>query len=157
ASIWIVFNGEIYNYPTLREKLESLGHTFHSNSDTEAIVHLYEEEGEDCFERLRGMFALALWDQRKQQLSLARDRLGIKPLFYGVGHDGLVFGSEIKCVRASGAVNLEVDPRAIADLFTFFYVPGPKTIFKEVQSLDPGTYLRVDRNGVCQRRYWDLK
>src|SRR5262249_10033239 len=99
ASIWIVFNGEICNYPTLREKLERLGHTFHSNSDTEAIVHLYEEQGEDCFERLRGMFALALWDQRKQQLLLARDRIGIKPLFYGVGHDGLVFGSEIKCVQ----------------------------------------------------------
>jgi asparagine synthase (glutamine-hydrolysing) len=157
GSVWIVFNGEIYNYPELRRELEQRGHTFRTKSDTEAIVHLYEDLGEGCFERLRGMFALALWDQRKRQLLLARDRIGIKPLFYGLGNDGIVFGSEIKCIAASGLVGLDIDPRAIADLFTFFYIPGPKTIYRKVYSLDPGSYLRIDANGICQRKYWDLE
>ncbi len=157
GSIWIVFNGEIYNYPELRQELQGRGHTFRTNSDTEAIVHLYEDLGEGCFEKLRGMFALSLWDERKQQLLLARDRIGIKPLFYGLGKHGIVFGSEIKCIRDSGLVGLEVDATAIADLFTFFYIPGPKTIYRNVYSLDPGSYLRLDQHGVCQRKYWDLK
>jgi asparagine synthase (glutamine-hydrolysing) len=157
GSVWIIFNGEIYNYPELRQELQRCGHAFRTNSDTEAIVHLYEEFGEGCFERLRGMFALALWDEHKQQLLLARDRLGIKPLFYGLGKHGIVFGSEIKCVQASGLVELEVDVTAIADLFTFFYISGPKTIYRDVYSLEPGAYLRVDPNGICQRKYWDLK
>jgi asparagine synthase (glutamine-hydrolysing) len=157
GSVWIVFNGEIYNHPELRQELEGHGHTFRTNSDTEAIVHLYEDYGDGCFERLRGMFALALWDERKQQLLLARDRLGIKPLFYGLGKDGIVFGSELKCIWASGLVEREVDATAIADLFTFFYIPGPKTIYRNVYSLDPGAYLRVDENGISKRKYWDLK
>ncbi len=157
GTVWIVFNGEIYNYPELRQELQRRGHTFRTNSDTEAIVHLYEDLGEGCFEKLRGMFALALWDERKQQLLLARDRIGIKPLFYGVGKHGVVFGSEIKCIQASGLVELEIDTTAIADLFTFFYVPGPKTIYRNVYSLDPGSYLRLDLHGICQRKYWDLK
>lgn len=157
ATVWIVFNGEIYNSPELRLELQGRGHIFRTNSDTEAIVHLYEDFGEDCFEKLRGMFALALWDERKQQLLLARDRIGIKPLFYGRGKHGIVFGSEIKCIQASELVEIEVDATAIADLFTFFYVPGPKTIYRNVYSLDPGSYLRVDQRGIYQRRYWDLK
>ena len=157
ASVWIVFNGEIYNYPQLRHELAGRGHTFKTNSDTEAIVHLYEEYGEGCFEKLRGMFALALWDARKQQLLLARDRIGIKPLFYGVGRQGIVFGSEIKCIKASGLVDLAIDSSAIADLFTFFYIPGPKTIYRNVHSLNPGSYLRVDANGIHERKYWDLQ
>lgn len=157
GSVWIVFNGEIYNSPDLRRELLARGHTFRTNSDTETIVHLYEDLGEGCFERLQGMFALALWDERKQQLLLARDRIGIKPLFYGLGTQGIVFGSEIKCIRESGLVELEVDVKAIADLFTFFYIPGPKTIYRNVYSLDPGSYLRLDRNGISQRKYWDLK
>jgi asparagine synthase (glutamine-hydrolysing) len=156
GSVWIVFNGEIYNYPELRRQLLQRGHTFRTNSDTEAIVHLYEDLGEGCFEKLRGMFSLALWDLGKQQLLLARDRIGIKPLFYGLGKDGIVFGSELKCVQASGMVEMEVDARAIADLFTLFYIPGPKTIFKNVSSLEPGTYLRVDHRGIYHRKYWDL-
>lgn len=157
GTVWIVFNGEIYNYPELRRELQGRGHTFRTNSDTEAIVHLYEDYGEGCFEKLRGMFALALWDERKQQLLLARDRIGIKPLFYGLGKDGIVFGSEIKCIQASGLVELDIDTTAIADLFTFFYIPGPKTIYRNVYSLDPGSYLRLDRRGIYQSKYWDLK
>src|SRR5271166_4181732 len=157
ATVWIVFNGEIYNSPELRLELQGRGHIFRTNSDTEAIVHLYEDFGEDCFEKLRGMFALALWDERRQQLLLARDRLGIKPLFYGLGKDGIVFGSELKCIPASGLVELDVDVTAIADLFAFFYIPGPKTIYRNVSSLAPGSYLRVDQNGICKGKYWDLK
>src|SRR5438445_7309439 len=151
GTVWIVFNGEIYNYPELRQQLLQRGHLFRTKSDTEAIVHLYEDFGEQCFEKLSGMFALALWDQRKQQLLLARDRLGIKPLFYGLGRDGIVFGSELKCILASGLVEPEVEATAIADLFAFFYLPGPKTIYRNAYSLDPGAYLQVHKNVLCKR------
>jgi asparagine synthase (glutamine-hydrolysing) len=157
GTVWIVFNGEIYNYPSLRNELESHGHKFRTNSDTEAIVHLYEHAGESCFEHLRGMFAIALWDAPRRKLLLARDRLGIKPLFYGLGHDGVVFGSEIKCLVASGLLRMDIEPTAIADLFAFFYIPGPKTIYRNIFSLHPGNYLRIDRTGVHQFQYWDIK
>ena len=157
STVWIVFNGEIYNYPELREELLERGHVLRTKSDTEAIVHLYEDRGEGCFERLQGMFALALWDERKRQLLLARDRIGIKPLFYGVGKNGVVFGSEIKSVAASGLVDLGIDATAIADLFTFFYIPSPKTIYRNIRSLAPGSYLKIDHRGSFQRKYWDLK
>lgn len=155
-TVWIVFNGEIYNFPELRDHLLGRGHVFRTHSDTEAILHLYEEYGESCFEKLRGMFALALWDNRNQKLLLARDRLGIKPLFYGLGDEGIVFGSELKCVRASRQVDLAVEPTAIVDLFTYFYIPGPKTIYKNIFSLEPGYYLAVSRQGLRKQRYWDL-
>src|SRR6185369_1883598 len=155
--IWIVFNGEIYNYLALRQELLGRGHTFLTHSDTETIVHLYEEYGEGCFEKLRGMFALALWDNRTQKLLLARDRMGIKPLFYGLGSEGIVFGSELKCIRESGQMELLTDPTAIADLFTYFYIPGPKTIYQDVYSLDPGHYLVVTPEGIVKRKYWDLQ
>lgn len=156
GTVWIVFNGEIYNYPDLRRELLGRGHTLKTRSDTEAIVHLYEDYGEGCFEKLRGMFAIALWDTKKQTLILSRDRLGIKPLFYGIGEQGIVFGSELKCVRDSGQVPLRVDPTAIADLFTFYYLPGPKTIYKDVYSLRPGAFLKVTTEGVVEKKYWDL-
>ena len=157
GSIWIVFNGEIYNYPELREQLRRRGHKFRTKSDTEAIVHLYEDFGENCFSKLRGMFALAIWDERNRQLVLARDRIGIKPLFYGVGKHGIAFGSELKCVRQSGQVSLETEPTAIADLFTHFYIPGPKTIYRDAFSLEPAHCLLVTRNGVRKHKYWDLQ
>lgn len=157
GTIWIVFNGEIYNFPELRKELERRGHRFQTNSDTEAIVHLYEDYGDDCFEKLRGMFALAIWDQRNQRLVLARDRVGIKPLFYGLGKDGIVFGSELKCIRASGQVSLDVEPTAVADLFTYFYIPGPKTIYRDAYSLEPGHILVVTKDGVRKKKYWDLQ
>lgn len=156
GEIWIVFNGEIYNFPELRHELEGRGHLFRTNSDTEAIIHLYEEYGERCFEKLRGMFALAIWDGRNQQLVLARDRIGIKPLFYGLGKNGIVFGSELKCIRDSGQVTLEIEPTAIADLFTYFYIPGPKTIYRNAYSLEPGHYLLVSKRGIRKEKYWDL-
>lgn len=157
GTIWIVFNGEIYNYPELRQQLLQRGHQFRTKSDTEAILHLYEDHGEECFSKLRGMFALALWDQRNQRLLLARDRIGIKPLFYGLGKDGIVFGSELKCIRASGQVSTETEPTAIADLFTYFYIPGPKTIYRDAFSLEPGHALIVTKNGISKHKYWDLQ
>jgi asparagine synthase (glutamine-hydrolysing) len=156
GTVWIVFNGEIYNFPELRHDLEQRGHIFRTRSDTEAIVHLYEDYGENCFERLRGMFAVALWDKRRQQLVLARDRIGIKPLFYGLGKEGIVFGSELKCIRESGQVRLDVEPSAIADLFTYFYIPGPKTIYRNAYSLEPGHCLVVNGDGARKKQYWDL-
>lgn len=157
GTVWIVFNGEIYNYPELRKELLQRGHEFRSKSDTEAIIHLYEDVGEECFSRLRGMFALAIWDQRNKKLVLARDRIGIKPLFYGVGRGAIVFGSELKCVRESRQISLQPEPTAIADLFTHFYIPGPKTIYREAFSLEPGHYLSITREGISKRKYWDLK
>ncbi len=157
GSVWIVFNGEIYNFPELRTELERRGHVFRTRSDTEAIVHLYEDYAEGCFEKLRGMFAIAIWDQRTQRLVLARDRLGIKPLFYGLGREGIVFGSELKCVRESGLVDLPVDPTAIADLFTYYYIPGPKTVYKNAYQLEPGHCLVVTSEGIRNRAYWDLR
>lgn len=156
-SIWIVFNGEIYNFPELRKDLQARGHLFRTRCDTESILHAYEEFGDACFERLRGMFALAIWDQRKQRLVLARDRMGIKPLYWGAGTEGIAFGSEIKCVAGSGQVELAIEPTAIADLFTFFYIPGPKTVYRNIYSLDPAHYLVVTRNGISKHRYWDLR
>lgn len=156
GTIWVVFNGEIYNYPELREQLLRRGHKFVSRSDTEAIVHLYEDMGEECFSELRGMFAIALWDAPNQRLILARDRIGIKPLFYGLGHEGIVFGSELKCIRESGSVSLEPEFTAIADLFTHFYIPGPKTIYRDCFSLEPGHHLTITQKGIQKRKYWDL-
>lgn len=156
GTIWVIFNGEIYNYPELREQLLQRGHKFRTKSDTEAIVHLYEEFGGQCFPRLRGMFALALWDERNQNLLLARDRVGIKPLFYGLGKEGIVFGSELKCVRESGEIALETEAAATVDLFAHFYIPGPKTIYRNAFSLEPGHCLTVTRHGVTKHQYWDL-
>jgi len=156
GSIWIVFNGEIYNYPELRENLLQKGHRFANHCDTEAIVHLYEEMGERCCEMLRGMFAFAIWDSRKKTLLLARDRIGIKPLFFGIGKDGIAFGSELKCVRDSGLVDLQVELSAIDDLFTYFYIPGPKTIYRNIRSLAPGHCLVVKADEVKDIEYWDL-
>jgi len=155
-TVWITFNGEIYNFPDLRKQLLARGHRFRTHCDTEAIVHLYEDFGEKCFEHLRGMFALALWDQKRQRLVLARDRIGIKPMFYGLGADGIVFGSELKCVRESGLVSRDVDPTAIADLFTLNFIPSPKTIYRNAFSLEPGHSLVVSHNGIQKQSYWDL-
>ncbi len=156
GSIWIIFNGEIYNYPELRDHLLKKGHKFANHCDTEAIVHLYEEMGERCCEMLRGMFAFAIWDSRKNTLLLARDRMGIKPLFFGIGSDGIAFGSELKCVRDSGMVDLDVVLSAIDDLFTYFYIPGPKTIYRTIRSLAPGHCVVVKPAGVTEFKYWDL-
>ena len=156
-TVWITFNGEIYNFQELRGPLLERGHVFTTHCDTEVIVHLYEELGPKCFEKLRGMFALALWDSRKQQLILARDRIGIKPLHYGLFDDGIVFASELNSIRAATDGDLAIDYTAIADVFTYFHIPSPKTIYRDVYSLEPGHYLVVDGGGIRKQKYWDLE
>src|SRR5947209_5082857 len=128
-SVWVVFNGEIYNFPELRARLESRGHRFCTNSDTEVIVHLYEDHGSDCVDYLRGMFAFALWDDDRQRLLLARDRFGKKPLHYAL-HDGrLLFGSEIKALLAGDPTLADLDSEGLLNFFSFGYIPDPLTAF----------------------------
>ncbi len=156
GSVWIVFNGEIYNYREIRDDLIALGHTFQTRTDTETIVHLYEEMGERCVERLRGMFAFAIWDWRTRTLLLARDRLGKKPLHYTVAGDTLVFGSEIKSLLLHPKVKREVNLQAISDYLSFGYVPDPATAFKDIHKLPPGHTLTFRDGQVRTRAYWDF-
>ena len=128
-NVWVVFNGEIYNFPELRRGLKSRGHRFYTHSDTEVIVHLYEELGTDCVRELRGMFAVALWDERRKTLLLARDRLGKKPLHYAVHNGKLYFGSEIKSILAAAPELAEVNAQALLEYLYFGYVPDPITAF----------------------------
>lgn len=155
-SIWIVFNGEIYNYPEIRQELIAKGHTLRTHSDTEVIVHLYEDMGDDCVCRLNGMFGFALWDANRRRLLIGRDRLGIKPIFYSF-QDGnrLVFGSEIKAVLAGG-VSREPDYQALYDYVSLMYVPTPATAFKAIQKLPPGCVLSCSAEGMRVRSYWDI-
>src|SRR5215468_2035924 len=156
GTIWIVFNGEIYNYRELRGLLLSRGHKLRTQTDTETIAHLYEDEGERCVERLRGMFAFAIWDRRERRLFLARDRVGEKPLHYALAGGTLVFGSEIKSVLQHPGVKREVDLRAISDFLSFGYVPDPATAFIGVSKLPPGHTLTFKDGLVSVRRYWDF-
>jgi asparagine synthase (glutamine-hydrolysing) len=156
-TVWIVFNGEIYNYQELRQDLLSRGHVFKSQTDTEVIVHLYEEFGEECLQKLRGMFAFAIWDDKRKQLLLARDRVGIKPLYYYLSERSLVFGSEIKALLADPEVKPDVVPEMIDRFLTFLYVPGEDTLLRNIQKLAPGSYL-LARSGKTEiRQYWDLQ
>lgn len=154
GSIVAVCNGEIYNAPELREELAGRGHRFRSRSDVEPVVHLFEESGPDCVDRLRGMFALAVWDGRNQRLMLARDRFGIKPLDYAITRDGLWFGSEAKAILASGAVGRDVDVLAIEDLFTWGFVRTPRTLFASIRRLPPAHVLIWKGGAPVLRRYW---
>lgn len=156
-TVWISFNGEIYNYQELREYLVGKGHQFRTKSDTEVIVHLYEEMGEKCVEKLRGMFAFAIWDMRQRLLLLARDRVGIKPLYYYLGRDALVFGSEIKAILADPEIRAEIRPEMIDRFLTFYYMPGEDTLFRDIQKLGPGCYMVVKDGRATVRKYWDLK
>jgi asparagine synthase (glutamine-hydrolysing) len=155
-TIWIVFNGEIYNYRELRRELESAGHRFYTSSDTETIVHAYEEWGEAAFSRLRGMFGIALWDRPKRTLLVARDRAGIKPLHYTLRGDRLYFGSEIKSLIAAGAVDREIDPEALDHYLSFLYAPRDRAIFKGVKKLPPGHYLIYKDGRLEVRQYWQI-
>lgn len=156
-SIWLVFNGEIYNYRDKRRELEARGHSFYTESDTEVIVHLYEEYGTDFVQHLRGMFALALWDRRRRRFLLARDRIGIKPLFYGVFDDRLVFASEIKCFLTLPEVRRELDWKAVQHLFSFLTTPPDRSIIAGIHKLEPGHLLIVDEGKEpVKRRYWDV-
>lgn len=156
-SIWIVFNGEIYNFQELNQRYLGSGHKFRTRSDTETIVHLYEELGEACFAELRGMFTIALWDARKNKLLLARDRIGKKPLFYSWADRRLLFGSEIKALWPAGNFSSDVDLEALSDYFSYLYVPAPKTIYQHVRKLRPAHYLAVDREGIREIPYWELR
>lgn len=160
-SVWLVFNGEIYNFPELRQELEARGHKFYTNTDTEMIVHLYEEMGADCVKKLRGMFAIALYDERKRSLLLARDRLGKKPLHYALHEGRLLFGSEIKTILAIAPDLAEVDSEGLLQYFYFGYIPDPYTAFsgiRETAARTPdGVYEREDRDsailGCCGVRH----
>jgi asparagine synthase (glutamine-hydrolysing) len=159
-SVVVVFNGEIYNYQELIPQLEQLGHVFHTKSDTEVIVHAWEAWGEECVQRFRGMFAFALYDRNRRTLFLARDRLGVKPLFYTVLSDGLLlFGSEMKALLVHSGVRREIDPFAVEEYFALGYVAEPRTIFKGVLKLPPGHSLKITRGEPLPspREYWDVK
>jgi asparagine synthase (glutamine-hydrolysing) len=152
----ITFNGEIYNYRDLAEQLQRAGHIFRTRSDTETILHAYEEYGDDCVDHLRGMFAFAIWDRRKQRLLLARDRLGIKPLYFYRDHRFLAFASEIKALLEIPGIPREVDPDAFDQYLTLRYVPGPRTMLRNIVRLQPGHILAADPAGVRIRKYWDV-
>ena len=156
GTVWITFNGEIYNYRDLQEELEAKGHRFRTRSDTETIVHAYEEWGEAAVARLRGMFAFAIWDEKRRRVLLARDRLGKKPLYYL--HDGrrLVFGSEMKAILAAPGVPREIDPTALYDYLSLLYVPQPRSIFRDIRKLPSAHYAVVDARGIRLEAYWDL-
>ena len=156
GTVAIVFNGEIYNYRELATLVEACGHTLKTRSDTETIVHLYEEFGADCVAMLHGMFAFAIWDAGKQTMLIARDRLGKKPLYYSAYGGKFVFGSELKAVIANPHVPRETDAEALADYFSFQYIPSPKSVFKHVRKLRPAHYLVVTREGLREYEYWDL-
>ena len=155
-SIWVLLNGEIYNYSELRAELQSRGHRFKTKSDTEAIVHLYEDYGEGCFERLRGMFAIALWDARNRKLILARDRVGKKPLFYYANNGSISFASELKALLAADSLPREIDELSLSDFFSFGYIPAPKTIYRAARKVLPGHYLVASSSGIQETAYWDL-
>jgi len=155
-SHWIVLNGEIYNYRELRKDLQAKGHRFRTLTDTEVILHLYEDLGESCVERLRGMFAFAIWDARRQALVLARDRLGIKPLYFAHLPDALLFASEIKALLAHPRVLRELRPEALFEYFTHLCVPGHLSIFRQISKLPPGHVMTIRGGHVSIRQYWDV-
>ena len=157
GTVWIVFNGEIYNYQELREFLVGKGHIFKTSTDTEVIIHLYEELGPECLRKLRGMFGFAIWDARDKSLFLARDRVGIKPLYYCLTDGSLVFASEIKAILADPSVNRQLAPELIDRFLTFLYVPGDETLLKGIRKLAPGHYLLIKDGKVAVRQYWDLE
>jgi asparagine synthase (glutamine-hydrolysing) len=155
-SVWVVFNGEIYNYKQLRAELEALGHRFRTHSDTEVIVHLYEEMGEQCVHRLRGMFAFVVWDQQRQTLFGARDHFGIKPFYYTHDRHKLLFASEIKSLLVVPGVERAVNQESLLQYLTFQYVPQPETMFRGIHKLPHGHSFTIGRDGVLRiRQYWD--
>ncbi|RZU00783.1 asparagine synthase (glutamine-hydrolysing) [Rivibacter subsaxonicus] len=154
-SIQVVFNGEIYNFIELRDELIAAGHRFKTRSDTEVIVHAYEQWGTDCLNRFNGMFSFALWDGRERRLFLARDHLGVKPLYYHRTGNTLLFGSEVKSLLSYPDCTRDVDLRALGELFTFRYVPSPRTLFSGISKLPPGHFMVADQAGISIRRFWN--
>ena len=156
-SIWVVFNGEIYNYQELRRNLIGQGHRFRTESDTEVLLHLYEQEGEQGIARLRGMFAYAIWDSTRRELLIARDRFGKKPLYYAVRPEGLYFGSELKCLRAAGVPFDHIDREALQLYLRLTYIPDPWTAYHGIGKLEPASWIRYRCDGAIQQGiYWSL-
>ncbi|TMG77788.1 MAG: asparagine synthetase B, partial [Betaproteobacteria bacterium] len=153
----MVFNGEIYNFSPIRRELEELGHHFKGTGDSEVILAAFQEWGIDAVHRFIGMFAIALWDRREQRLSLLRDRLGVKPLYYGWDGKTFWFGSELKALRAFQHWQPEIDRRALAEYFQFGYINAPRSIYRGVFKLPPGHWLEINREGEPKlRRYWSI-
>src|SRR5919201_1763174 len=159
GALQVVFNGEIYNFQELRSGLEARGHRFRTRSDTEVLVHLYEEDGERLVERLRGMFTFALWDRRRRRLLLARDRVGIKPLYVYRDAEKLLFGSEIKAILAHPGVERTIDGAGLEDYLAFGMIPGARSIFRRVEKLPPAHVLVASAAALDgrPRRYWRLR
>ena len=156
GTAWIVYNGEVYNYREVKRELEARGHRFHTDCDTEVVLHAYLEYGEDAPKHLRGMFAFAIWDERKQELFVARDRVGKKPLLYAKTADTFVFGSEFKALLLHPSVSREIDRAALDDYLTFMCVPAPQTAYRDIRKLEPGHTLTLTKDGqVSTRRYWE--
>lgn len=155
-TVWIVFNGEIFNYPELRKQLIAKGHQFYTHSDTEVIIHLYEEYHTDLFEHLNGQFALAVWDENKQELLLGRDRVGIRPLFYHLDGGRLVFASEIKGIFADPSISRQLDMNRLSDIFTCWSNFGPDTCFEQIHQIPPGHWALFSKNGFTVKSFWDL-
>src|SRR5262245_11311855 len=154
---WIVYNGEIYNFPELRQELIRSGETFASHSDTEVLLRLYSLYGADSLPRLRGMFAFAVWDERKQELFTARDRLGIKPLYYYAGDRKFVFASEARAILATELTPRQIDPVALNDYLAYQSIPSPRTLIKDLKAMEPGSWMIVDSSGVIKGgKYWNL-
>jgi len=155
SSLWITFNGEIFNYLELREELLAKGHRFATRSDTEVILHLYEEKGEDCVRYLNGQWAFAIWDDQRRRLFLSRDRLGVRPLFYTQANKTFIFGSEIKAIFALPGVTREIDVHGLDEVFTYWCTLPPTTLFRNIHELPPGHSMTVGARGVAVRPYWD--
>lgn len=156
-SIWVIFNGEIYNYRTIRSQLEAKGHVFATQSDTEVIVHAYEQYDQGCVDLFNGMFSFAVWDANRRRLLIARDRLGIKPLYYWTSNGQIIFGSELKSLLANPSIPREIDPIALDYFLTLEYIPNPRTIIKDIYKLPPGHYLIFQDGSLSVEPYWDIE
>src|SRR5207247_9387894 len=156
GTIWVVCNGEIYNHQDLRKALIARGHVFKCHSDTEVLVHLYEEYGDRMVEKLRGMFGFAIWDDLRKRLLAGRDRLGIKPLYLCHTPQRLLFASEIKSILADARLSRRIDPIALSEYLTWGYVPAPRTLFEGIEKLMPGHLLIVEKGRVTTEAYWDM-
>jgi asparagine synthase (glutamine-hydrolysing) len=156
GSLWIVFNGEIFNFVELRPDLERLGHRFTTNSDTEVLLHLYEEFGIECLQRINGEFAFAIWDAHRRRLFLGRDRLGIRPLFYTQVNGTFLFASEVKALLAYPQVVREIDPVTLDQIFTYWSPLPGRTIFRGIHQILPGHFLTYSGGEVAMKRYWSL-
>lgn len=155
-SLWIIYNGEVFNYPELKGDLLRKGHRFYTTSDTEVFLHMYEEHGPDCLRQLNGQFAVAIWDAKKKELFLARDRVGIRPLYYTILNNTLIFASEIKAIFSNKNVPRRIDPIAMDQIFTFWTTLTPETVFKDIYELPPGHYLKTSDGKVTLEKYWDI-